>query len=396
LDYDIGMTSCSHRPFVAVSVALCLIAVVVLGEQPARASGVVTECTDAGLAEALAGGGTVTFRCRRPGPSSIVIDNAKVITAPTRISGQNAITLAGQDGIFVVRPGGWLELDGVIIAGAVSGHGGVIANHGILVVRGSAVISNTGRIVNWGWMELEDSWVVGNSIEWGTGGGIWNDGTLFIRRSLIAANKAYYSGGGVENHGYVSIEDSTFIGNEATAGGYFNGTGGGLHNARTAFITNSTFISNSASSIGGGGIATNNHIVIINSTFNGNAPNNIVNSAYGAATNTIFAGGTSENCTSFAFIGSNNLSSDASCAFTGPDNQINTHPRLGPLVYFGVGVPTYSLQPDSPAIDAGTNAGCPAADQRGFARPFGARCDIGAFERTAPFANAWHVPIFRR
>jgi hypothetical protein len=90
------------------------------------------------------------------------------------------------------------------------------------------------------------------------------------------------------------------------------------------------------------------------------------------------------------------LSSDASCAFTGSDNQINMHPRLGPLVYFGVGVPAYSLQPDSPAIDAGTNAGCPASDQRGFAWPFGARCDIGAFEWHAPFANAWHVPIFQR
>jgi hypothetical protein len=229
-----------------------------------------------------------------------------------------------------------------------------------------------------------------------SGGAIFNASTLILRRCLIADNKAYYGGGGVDNFGSVSVEDSTFISNEATAGGYFNGDGGGLLNRGTAVITNSTFVSNSASSIGSGGVGNRNRIEIINSTLNGNAPNNIGNSGYGAITNTIFNGGTSENCTSFAFIGSNNLSSDASCAFTGPDNQINTHPRLGPLVYFGAGVPTYSLLPDSPAIDAGTNAGCPAADQRGFARPFGARCDIGAFEWTAPFPYAWYVPIMRR
>ena len=31
-------------------------------------------------------------------------------------------------------------------------------------------------------------------------------------------------------------------------------------------------------------------------------------------------------------------------------------------------------------LDAGDNAACPATDQRGVARPQGARCDIGAYE----------------
>ena len=34
----------------------------------------------------------------------------------------------------------------------------------------------------------------------------------------------------------------------------------------------------------------------------------------------------------------------------------------------------------SPLIDAGTSEGCPPVDQRGFGRPAGGRCDIGAFE----------------
>jgi len=372
--------------FVLASAVLCVAIMLAHGARPAHAGGVVTECTDAGLTHALAGGGTVTFDCPVPGPYTIPITAAKTITAPTSIDGRGVIVLDGQNMTrhFTVPQGASLEL------------------HGLTLTRGAA--DNGGSINNRGVVTASDCALVDNHVS-STGGGIANfGGMLIIRRSLIAENSAYYKGGGIHNSGTVEnpgsgnvlIEDSTVINNKATASGYYNGEGGGLFNYGAAFITNSTFISNSASWIGGGGVATSNHIVIINSTFNGNAPDNIVNSAYGAITNTIFAGGTSQNCNSSAFIGSNNLSSDASCAFTGAGSQINIDPQLGPLVYFGVGVPTYSLLPGSPAIDAGTNVGCPAADQRGFARPFGARCDIGAFEWTAPFPYAWYVPIMRR
>jgi hypothetical protein len=36
------------------------------------------------------------------------------------------------------------------------------------------------------------------------------------------------------------------------------------------------------------------------------------------------------------------------------------------------------------AIDGAPVVGCPATDQRGVARPFGAACDVGAYERAAP------------
>jgi hypothetical protein len=38
------------------------------------------------------------------------------------------------------------------------------------------------------------------------------------------------------------------------------------------------------------------------------------------------------------------------------------------------------LLPGSPAIDKGTNAGCPSTDQRGVPRPQHNICDIGAYE----------------
>ena len=46
-----------------------------------------------------------------------------------------------------------------------------------------------------------------------------------------------------------------------------------------------------------------------------------------------------------------------------------------------------ALEPGSPAIDAGTNAGCPATDARGVLRPAGLACDIGAFEVATPAAT---------
>jgi hypothetical protein len=382
--YDAGVPAYPYRPCVILFAALCALAALALMAPAAHASGVVTECTDAGLTQALTGGGTVTFSCPGPSPHTIPLVSQMTITAPTHIAGEGVIILDGQYQTrhFEVLQGASLELDGLILT------------------RGGA--GNGGSIVNWGTVTMSNGLVISNQAS-SSGGGIVNaGGTLVIRRSLIAANSAVYSGGGVFNSGTVenpgsgrvSIEDSTIIGNGATATGYFNGAGGGLFNNGIAFITNSTFLSNSASA--GGGMATAPDAIVINSTFTGNEWSQVAGMSANM-TNTLLGNGPSGNCSgNLTITGSNNLSSDASCAFTGAGNRINTDPRLGPLVYFGVGVPTYSLLPGSPAIDAGTNAGCPATDQRGFARPFGARCDIGAFEWTAPFANAWHVPIFRR
>ena len=60
-------------------------------------------------------------------------------------------------------------------------------------------------------------------------------------------------------------------------------------------------------------------------------------------------------------------------------------PNLGPLQDNGGPSWTVSLQAGSAAIDQipATGADCPATDQRGVARPAGAKCDIGAYELAA-------------
>src|SRR6185369_4389788 len=77
-----------------------------------------------------------------------------------------------------------------------------------------------------------------------------------------------------------------------------------------------------------------------------------------------------------------NLSSDATGNLTATGDKQSTNPLLGPLGYHGGETPVFDLKPASPAKDAIPTADCGQPfDQRGFARPFGSACDIGAVER---------------
>jgi hypothetical protein len=91
------------------------------------------------------------------------------------------------------------------------------------------------------------------------------------------------------------------------------------------------------------------------------------------------------NCFGAIIDGGHNISSDASCHFTAPGSLNDTDPLLGPLADYGGPTPTMALLAGSPAIDAADPAACPPTDQRGRPRPFGAGCDIGAFESSSPY-----------
>jgi hypothetical protein len=84
-----------------------------------------------------------------------------------------------------------------------------------------------------------------------------------------------------------------------------------------------------------------------------------------------------------------NVSSDDSSGFlTGPGDQINTDPMLGPLQDNGGPTFTHALLPGSPAINAGDPSFTPPPffDQRGpgFDRVVNGRIDIGSFELQLP------------
>ena len=217
------------------------------------------------------------------------------------------------------------------------------------------------------------------------GGGIDNENndTLVITNCIISGNTAGL-GGGMFNGGPLTIGSTTVSGNSAANGGGIYNSGGGM-----ATITNSTVSGNSAGE--GGGIFNIGVFAITNSTLS----NNSASLAGGVFNNEVLQigdtilnmGASGANISDFGTVTSlgYNLSSDnGGGVLTGPGDQINTDPLLGPLQNNGGPTFTHALLPGSPAIDAGDPQFTPPPfyDQRGpdFWRVRNGRIDAGSFE----------------
>jgi CSLREA domain-containing protein len=257
----------------------------------------------------------------------------------------------------------------------------------------------------------------------GDGGGVlaYEAEEAVLQGVAVSGNVASQNGAGVSappegvNKTVLTISNSTIAGNRVT-GGAVEGLGGGVYALGKLSLVNSTVTGNSAESTGlvvqGGGVllaidpasAEGSEGTLVNSTIAGNSVGTaglggglavynpeptIGGSAALTVRNTIVAGNTgpagASDCAPVATVTSDhNLSSDASCMFTDAGSKQNANPLLAGLANNGGETDTLALHPGSPAIDAGTNAGCPATDQRGVARPQGSACDIGAFELVPP------------
>ena len=147
-------------------------------------------------------------------------------------------------------------------------------------------------------------------------------------------------------------------------------------------LLNTTLVSNTATTQGGNiyaGGSTNTSITL---------------------KNTLIAAGAPNNCDATISSQGNNLESANSCGLSAAGDKINRQSQAGPLQNNGGATWTHALLSGSPAIDAGTNSGCPATDQRGVARPIdgdrdgSAVCDIGAYETP----SLWPVflPLIKR
>ena len=96
--------------------------------------------------------------------------------------------------------------------------------------------------------------------------------------------------------------------------------------------------------------------------------------------------------------GSYNLIKDtnAACGLSdGVDgNIVRFDPQLAGLTNNGGQTETHVLQTGSPAVNAGNNGNCPAADQRDVTRPQNTNCDIGAYERWGlNIISAWYPQL---
>ena len=97
-------------------------------------------------------------------------------------------------------------------------------------------------------------------------------------------------------------------------------------------------------------------------------------------TNTLLAHNGPDNCAMHAVTsGGHNLDDGTSCGLAASGDISDTVPLLGPLSW-DEGTWVHPLLEGSPAIDAGICVAGIAIDQRGFPRPGGVTCDIGAYE----------------
>jgi predicted outer membrane repeat protein len=229
------------------------------------------------------------------------------------------------------------------------------------------------------------------------GGIIANNAT--ITRSTISGNHADASDGGGIRAVNVTLSNTTVSGNTAS-------NGGGILSFGMATLTNTTVSGNHAADQGGGILAFDlnllNDTVTDNDAHTGGGVLHFLNVGTATVRNTIIAqnlvdlDGTGTDVSGIFTSGGHNLIGDGTGG-TGFKNgtkgdQVGTavdpiDPGLDSLANNGGPTMTHALLAGSSAIDRGDNAGAPATDERGVARPRdgdGNRSlivDIGAFEK---------------
>jgi beta-glucanase (GH16 family) len=289
----------------------------------------------------------------------------------------------------------------------------LIVNAGTSAMVRHATLANgygwqlAGGVLNNGALTLDHVVVTGNTMAtdagefWQGGGGIYSGGgsSLTLVDSTVSGNNARWSGGGL----YSFFNTTTTIVRSTISGNVSSDVGGGIRSLGNLTVTNSTISGNRATGWHGGAIfQTDGNVTISSSTIANNigpdwAPSTFFIGQFGGGfvptltlTDTIVTGNQWYACERFAsgtaanvVSGGHNVVQDASCNPVAND-VILGDAMIGPLAGNGGPTLTHALLPGSPAIDAAGDAACPATDQRGVARPQGAGCDVGAFERESP------------
>ncbi len=300
----------------------------------------INECTEDGLDSALAEAkaqkapitdSKIDFAC----DGTINVTNTKVITGIVRLSAVSRhVTLRGNNAIQVIKISAKssLTLDTVTVTGGeTDGLGGGIYNQGGLYVSDSMFSQNKHGIVNFGSLTVEETTFADNH-----GDGIYNNGTLIVDSSTFARNRH-----GIDNaSGNVMVANSTFSDNTAPPGQ----VGGAIANGGTLSVISSTFSGNRAPA-GGGAIANR---------FN----------SKGSVQNTIIAnGGHDPNCWGTTFdLGHNLQFPGTTCGSTIPVAD----PKLLPLADNGGPTQTMALPIDSPAVGKGDLEVCSGSTPTGI------------------------------
>ena len=319
--------------------------------------------------------------------------------------------------------------DSLIRGNRAAGPGGGISSANYAHILGSTIEGNSasagGGIYHYdrgsdlapSRLDVETTIIVDNQALIG-GGGIFNDegSVLRLDRSAIRGNSAR-AGAGIDNLAVAYVQYTTIEGNQ---GGGFRNRGFGR-----ATLSETTLSHNTASDAATLGAAVSNEdrgsIALMNVTISGNdaggdAPvvfaeaegrmimdyvtvmgNHGIGlfsaARYRALTfgESIFVGNSGGNCAGSPTTYGQNLSDTEEDCFVpayGDILLLGRDPRIGPLADNGGPTMTHALLTGSPALDAAARRICPGIDQRAVVRPFGAACDIGAYEAEFSFASA--------
>ncbi len=271
---------------------------------------------------------------------------------------------------------------------------------------------------------IEDNEIVGNTAAamdgGGNGGGLdlrFTDGVL-VRRNLFARNLASAQGEGrggglvIETWATlnydVTLDGNLFYDNTASQNSQENQAGGAIAALAVDGLTivNNVLAGNAAGAGGGMLLAGSPYApdasgLVVNNTLAGNTAEGILLVMWTTPitlTNNIIASHTvgvsvTDSCSATLRY---NVWNANGVDVSGPGNISRTHPVTGSAVFIDPAARNYRISFPSAARDAGDPAGippAPAADADGFARPFRARVDIGAYE--------WHggmvfVPVVGR
>ena len=313
--------------------------------------------------------------------------------------------------------------------------GGIYSYAGPVVVVRSTVAGN--RAGN-GPQDLFWNYVYGEVLG-GDGGGIWNRGDLWLVDSTLLDNQSGAAstprvrngyGGGLANLGAAVLRGTTVAGNRTPAGldcyevcwgdGGDGGIGAGIFNGGVLTATNSTVAANTTGAGGsprgsggdGGGIFNAGlfsvvpsgvgrlwlcHVTVSRNRSSGAGSDGSPGLGGGIAAdggevhllNTLLVENQSDrspNCRGIVTSEGPNWVEPTGCSLVGStdDLVLAANPLLWPLALYGGATPTLGLNAASPAVDAGDcrdfDGTLLTTDQRGYGRPYGAGCDLGAVE----------------
>ena len=288
----------------------------------------------------------------------------------------------------------------------LAGYGGAIYNEGVLTLTHSIVSKNEGRYGGGvfvgnnaaGARAVIDRTSFLENVSGNLGGGLYTNietTVIAVTDSVFNGNSAASGGGVARFNAGLSIFNSSFTQNTATAGGgLLLEAGPSPTSGPYVRVQNVTVSGNTATNNQGGGVLNTGRVELYSMTI-------VTNTSgvwSGASGNTRFRDTVLQNPGSLNCDGdgtaqisddSRNFSADNSCVLPNSQTGTGLNPALGPLTIDSVGGTWYHMPlPGSPLINAGFN--CPERDQRGAVRPDA--CDIGAVEFGGLLARVY-IPL---